>query len=74
MSQSNVVFVAEIIYYGNSEGHEVVVNLVSDYDKTQRENRSILMDPSITYVGVFSGSHSKRGTMSSIIFGRDKRR
>ena len=30
------MFVSEIIYYGDSVGHEVVINLVADYDKAQR--------------------------------------
>jgi hypothetical protein len=73
LEDSVVVFVSENISYGYSEGLEVVVGLLADFDRPLGSNRKNMMDQSIIYMGVYSGDHSEHGTMSCIVYGKDRR-
>jgi len=72
LKSSKVRFLHEMISYGSSEGQEIVLNLVSDYVKNEtvpNANVKYLLSPHLDQIGVYSGEHSKYGTMSCIILG-----
>jgi len=61
----------EVMAYGRTSAMQVLLQLIVDDGVANRTNRYTILDPSLTKVGYYSGTHRTKSHQTCIIFAKD---